>query len=132
MIIYISKIVAPGQCFKIKCILGMDINVTFVINKIHYKNVILWNPIISFLVHCSLQLPFYDCLGCYIFNYYVQCILATSLNHLTFATLFTCTILLLIHDTHTCYNDFPCDHIDECFDFHQTTKLEICIGIVLG
>ncbi len=39
MIIYISKIVALGQIFKIRCGLGMDNNVTFVTVKIHYKNV---------------------------------------------------------------------------------------------
>jgi hypothetical protein len=67
MIVYISKIVALGQCFKISRVLGMDNNVTFIINKIQYKNVLLWNPIMSFLVHPSLQLPFDDCFGCYIF-----------------------------------------------------------------
>jgi hypothetical protein len=58
---------ALGQSFKIKCVLGMDNNVTFVTNKIQYKNVLLWNLIMSFLVHSSLQSPFDDFLGCYNF-----------------------------------------------------------------
>lgn len=40
-----------SQFQKIKCGLGMDNNATFVIVKIHYKNVFLWNPQMSFLVH---------------------------------------------------------------------------------
>jgi len=58
MIIYMSKIVALGQFLKIRCGLGMNNNVTFSIVKIHYKNVLLWNPWMSFLVHPSLQLPY--------------------------------------------------------------------------
>ncbi len=54
MIIYISKIVTLGQFLNTRCGLGMDNSVTLVAIKIHYENVFLWKPQMSFLVHYSL------------------------------------------------------------------------------